>query len=98
MERTNVSSKRYAEKIAKKKQKHKNNKNYRHNLLVNTFGHEQADWVVTLNKPRGSSQNIVGLAELLKSIPDFCAKEGPVRNHCESKTEVYCVAFLLSPL
>lgn len=94
MERTNVSSKLYAEKIAKN---HKNNKNYRHNLLVNTFGYEQADWVVTLNKPRGSSQNIVGLAELLKSIPDFCAK-GPVRNHCESKTEVYCVSFLLSPL
>lgn len=95
MERTNVSSKLYAEKNCKKN--HKNNKNYRH-LLVNTFGHEQADWVVTLNKPRGSSQNIVGLAELLKSIPDFCAKEGPVGNHCESKTEVYCVAFLLSPL
>lgn len=80
-----------------KKLQKKPHKNYRPNLL-DTFGHEQADWVVTLNKPRGLSQNIVGLAELLKSIPDFCAKEGPVKNHCESKTEVYCVAFLLSPL
>lgn len=85
-------------KIAKKNKTIKIIKITDINLLVNTFGHEQADWVVTLNKPRGSSQNIVGLAELLKSIPDFCAKEGPVRNHCESKTEVYCVAFLLSPL
>lgn len=38
MERTDVSSKIYAEKI--EKTKHKNNKNYRPNLLVDTFGHE----------------------------------------------------------
>lgn len=31
---------------------HKNNKNYRPNLLVATFGHEQAERVVILNKPR----------------------------------------------